>query len=550
MLILGISSGHDSNICVVRDGNIILHIEKERLTRVRYDTGSMEEHIPNLLASVDLELKDIDVVASSIPVWSHVPRTGRVTGAEYNHEAGVGHGTIELCGKCYPLVQIGHHLGHAAYSYFLSPFHEADILTLDGGGNFSHGLFCRGVGNKIEVIEDLGEQTLGVLWCALSMRLFGNIFAAGKAMGLSAYGEPVPSIIAAVDQEWGYTTSKGNRSVRLPFPDWGSIPSIPGIPKSLIAEYASQDAANAAASIQNLSTKIVMDLVDAIKGPESLGTLCLGGGVSLNCVTNEIIRRSGHYQDVFVGPAVNDAGLSIGFALYVWHCVMGNRCVGPGNDHLSPEFQTPYLGPLHTKEEILRVVSAAEMNGYSTQFIPDWHEANHVVAKLIARGKVIGLWRGRSESGPRALGNRSIVADPRELVTKDRINASIKFREGFRPLAPSIIAESASKFFDFSGNSPYMSFAPDANRAGAEVFAAAVHVDGKARLQTVADDWASKFRHLLEEFNDIAGVPGLVNTSLNTKGQPLAESPLDAFKTFQQTDLDGVLIEDTLILKS
>lgn len=189
------------------------------------------------------------------------------------------------------------------------------------------------------------------------------------------------------------------------------------------------------------------------------------------------------------------------------------------------------------------------MNGYYTRLIPDWREANRVVAELIASGKIIGLWRGRSESGPRALGNRSIVADPRDRATRDRINASIKFREGFRPLAPAVIAELATDFFDFSGNSPYMSFAPDANRAGVEAFAATVHVDGKARLQSVADDWGRKFRHLLEEFKDITDVPGLVNTSLNTKGQPLAESPLDAVETLRQSGLYGVLIEDTLVLK-
>lgn len=547
MVILGVSSGHDANICVVRDGKIILHVEKERLTMVRYDTGSMEEHIPSLLATVGLSIEDIDVVASSIPVWSHVPRTGRVRGAEYNHEAGVGHGTIDLCGKRYPIVQIGHHLGHVAYSYFLSPFREANILTLDGGGNFSHGLFCRGVGNRIEVVDNLGEQTLGVLWCALSMRLFGNLFAAGKVMGLSAYGES--SIIDALDREWGYTTTRGNRSVRLPFPDWGTIPDIPGIPKSLLAEYTSTEAANAAASVQTLSTKVVMGLIDAYAGSESSDSLCLGGGVALNCVTNEVVRRSGRYRDVFVGPAVNDAGLSIGFALYLWHCVMGNERIEPGNNHLSQQPPTPYLGPVHTKQELRKAVSATEVNGYYTRLIPDWREANRVVAELIASGKIIGLWRGRSESGPRALGNRSIVADPRDRATRDRINASIKFREGFRPLAPAVIAELATDFFDFSGNSPYMSFAPDANRAGVEAFAATVHVDGKARLQSVADDWARKFRHLLEEFKDITDVPGLVNTSLNTKGQPLAESPLDAVETLRQSDIDGVLIEDTLVLK-
>jgi len=544
MVILGVSSGHDSNICVVCDGNIILHVEKERLTRIRYDTGSMEEHIPSLLATVGLRIDDIDIVASSNPVWSHVPRTGRVTGAEYNHEAGVGHGTIDLCGKRYPIVQIGHHLGHAAYSYFLSPFRHADILTLDGGGNFSHGLFCRGFDNKIEVVDDLCEQTLGVLWCALSMRLFGNLFAAGKVMGLSAYGEP--SILDAIVRAWGYTTTKGNCSVRLPFPDWDMIPNIPGIPKSLIAEYTSTEAANAAASVQSLSTKIVMDLIDAYAGPESSDTLCLGGGVSLNCVTNEVVRQSGRYRDVFVGPAVNDAGLSIGFALYVWYCVMGNDRI---DDHINHHPPTPFLGPVYTKKELRKVVFATEVNEYFTRLIPDWREANRIVAKLIASGKIIGLWRGQSESGPRALGNRSIVADPSDRSTKDRINASIKFREGFRPLAPAVLAELASDFFEFSGNSPYMSFAPDANRTGAETFAAAVHVDGKARLQTVADGWGRKFRHLIEEFKDITGIPGLVNTSLNTKGQPLAESPMDALETFRQSDLDGVLIEDTLVLK-
>lgn len=265
--------------------------------------------------------------------------------------------------------------------------------------------------------------------------------------------------------------------------------------------------------------------------------------MALNCVANEAIRRSGHYKRVFVGPAPNDSGLSIGFAAYLWHNILGNP-------RSSCAAHSPYQGPPHHSSDLATAMDRARQDaGLRISVELSLEARNEAVANCLAQQKIVGVHVGRAESGPRALGARSILSDPRDASMKDNINSKVKFREAFRPFAPAVLAERANEYFDFSGESPYMSFAPRARALGAATMPATVHVDGTARLQTVDKLHHPDFRRLIEEFYKRTGVPGVLNTSLNTRGEPLCETPLDSLITLQQSGLDALMLEKFFIEK-
>lgn len=540
MIILGISSGHDSNICVLKDGQILIHVEKERITRKRYDGGSMEDLLPGLLAQVGISVEDVDLVATSIPVWNHIPRTGRVIGGDYSTADGYGEGIIELCGRQIPAIQIAHHLGHAAYAFFLSPFDSADILTLDAGGNFTFGLLCSGRENSIQVRVDLSEHRIGILWCAIAMRLFGDMFAAGKVMGLAPYGTPL--LQHEIWMAFGKNTRDGVKAIHLSFPDWDRVPEFPGLPKSETAGPINQLACDAAASVQAITNEIVLSILYTYGPSVTSRNICIGGGLALNCVMNERIRQNGGFKQVFIGPASNDAGLSVGFALYVWHCVLGNK------DRIETN-SSAYLGCDFDEAEIRKTALIATNEGFYVKRFQNANSSYEAIVNLLKDRQVVGICFGKSESGPRALGHRSILADPRDFAMKDHINKRVKFREHFRPFAPAVMAEFVKEFFSFDAESPYMSFAPAATDYGRKTMPAIVHVDGSSRLQTVDKKSSPELWEILRIFRDETGVSGLLNTSLNTCGNPLCNGPYDAMETLMQSHLDGLLICDTLITR-
>lgn len=540
MIILGISSGHDANICILSDGRVLLHVEKERLTRKRYDAGSMEDLLPGLLRHVGLDLADVDMVSTSIPVWSHLPRTGQVIGGAYETEDAFVECSIRLCGRTLPAVQVAHHLGHVAYSYFLSPFESADILSLDAGGNFSCGALYRGESNRLSVRDILSEQTLGILWCAIAMRLFGHIFAAGRVMGLAPYG--TARFAGDIWRLYGRATRQGYHAIHMPFPDWERVPEFPGLPTSDTIGPIDMSAFDAAASVQRVSNEMVLDLLRSYGASSNPPQLCLGGGLALNCVTNALVRRSGLFDRVFVGPAPNDSGLAVGFALFAWHCLMDHTRRDPMN-------REPFLGLGYREEAINRAVVRAQESGLRVRQFSDRRLAEEEVVAMLKRGCVVGLYTGASESGPRALGHRSILADTRDPGIKDRINSSVKLREWFRPFAPAVLKDRTPEFFDFTEDSPYMSFAVRATDKGRAVLPATVHVDGLSRIQTVHRGSETPLGRLIERYECELGVPALLNTSLNTRGEPLCDTPDDATRTLATSGLDALLISNWLLTK-
>jgi carbamoyltransferase len=543
LIIVGISAAHDANVCVLRDGDLLLHVEKERLTRVRYDGGSLEAQLPSLLATIGLSMDEVDAVATSTPVWAGMPTTGVTKGGDYHHSTGWGQGSIELCGRSLPAWKIAHHLGHVAYAYYTSPFEEADIMSVDGGGNFTFGLLCHGRGNHIEAIADLNDQNVAWLWDNLSATLFGTMDGAGKVMGLASYGSD--HYAEAIRSAYGRPGKLGYRSIFVPeFPDHlRPIPFLSLAPLESPLKSASSSEADMAASLQAVTTELLLDILRTSRELRRSEDLCLSGGVALNCVANEAIRRSGLCKRVFVGPAPNDSGLSIGFATYLWHNILGNP-------RSSCAAHSPYQGPPHASSDLATAVDRARQDAglrISAGLSPE--ARSEAVADCLARQKIVGIHVGRAESGPRALGARSILSDPRDASMKDKINSRVKFREAFRPFAPAVLAERANEYFDFGGDSPYMSFAPRARALGAATMPATVHVDGTARLQTVDELHHPAFRRLIDEFYKRTGVPGVLNTSLNTRGEPLCETPLDSLITLQQSGLDALMLEDFFIEK-
>lgn len=541
MKILGISCAHDSNVCIIEDGEVLLHVEKERLTRIRYDTGSMESFIPQILNSVNLSLDDIDLVATSIPVWKDMPTTGIVTGGEYYNSFGWGKGFIEICGKRLPAYQIAHHLGHISISYYLSPFNDADILSIDGGGNFTFGLLCKALGNRIDLIFDLNEQNLGWFWNALAARIFHSMDAAGKVMGLAPFGKPL--FLQDLFDEFGIQKFGVEFLWMKEFPDHQKPVSFFKIGFKNDSNIYTTDEKNMASSLQEATNNIAISILQKLIPKENRSrNLCLSGGVALNCVMNESIRKSQLYSKIFVPSAPNDSGLSIGFALYLWHNILGNPKKRVNNWH-------PYRGMPQTSRDKEIALKIGKDHGLKIVHLATESEQNKTIVNLLIKQKIVGIHRGKSESGPRALGHRSIIADPRNPSMKDIINAKVKYRESFRPFAPSVLIEHVNDYLFFDGNSPYMSFAPVCRSNAYSVMGATIHVDGSARLQTVDPENNPDFYNLIKTFYNITGIPAVLNTSLNTKGEPINETAIHSLDTLLKSELDALLIDDYLFIK-
>lgn len=541
MTILGISNAHDSNVCVIKDGKVLVHVEKERLTRIRYDVGSMEEFVPMILKSIGLTINDIDLVATSTPVWEGLTTTGQMKGGEYKDAMGWSKGEIEVCGRTIPAYNIAHHLGHLAIAYYLSPFEEADVLSIDGGGNYTFGLLCKASDNKFELIRDLKEQNLGWFWNALAGRIFGSMDAAGKVMGLAPYGKPI--YVQNLYNEYGRNVEGVRCLFMKDFPDHTKPIPFSVIGYKTPAKQLTKEEEDMSSSLQKITDDMAIDLLKTFMPAERRSkNLCISGGVALNCVMNEAIRKTKLYEDIYVPSAPNDAGLSMGFGLYLWHNILGHSKEVCSHWH-------PYRGMPHTKEETQTAIDFAIEHKLKVQHLPSEDLQNEAVVKLLIQQKIVGVHRGRSESGPRALGHRSIVADPRNPKMKDIINAKVKFREAFRPFAPSVLIEKTNELLDFGGYSPYMSFAPKCRDNADSMMAATIHVDRSARLQTADPYNNPDFYSLITAFYKRTGVPVVLNTSLNTKGEPINETPLHSVDTLLKSDLDALLVDEYLFTK-
>jgi carbamoyltransferase len=464
-----------------------------------------------------------------------------------------------------------HHESHAASAFFPSPFEDAAILTLDGVGEWATGSIGAGRGNTIELVEELRfPHSLGLLYSAFTTYTGFRVNSGEyKLMGLAPYGEPRyadlilnrlmdlrPDGSFRLDMRYfGYCTGLTMTSKR--FHDlFGGPPRPPGAPLT-------QREMDIAASVQRVTEEVVLRCARHAHERTGLRRLCLAGGVALNCVANGRLLQEGPFDDLWVQPAAGDAGGALGTALFVWHQLLGNpRIPEPGDSQ-----HGSLLGPGFGSSEIER--SLREANAVWRR-VDDEAELCARVATLLASGKVVGWFTGRMEFGPRALGSRSILADPRDPGMQSLLNRKIKFRESFRPFAPAVLAERARDWFDLGRirESPYMLLvAPVAGRRrlpgqppdGAEGLErlrsvrsdipAVTHVDWSARVQTVDPERHGRFHRLLEAFLHETGCPVLVNTSFNVRGEPIVCTPSEAYRCFMATDMDVLVVEDYVLFK-
>lgn len=559
---MGISAFyHDSAACIVRDGEISAAAQEERFTR-RKSTGEFPRQAINFcVQQAGISFAEIDHVAffekpylkfarvmiehieafpfsfpsffRSMPEWLDTRLSLPLIIQE---ETGV---------EARPYF-IRHHLSHAASAFLPSPFEEAAILTADGVGEWATLSTGAGRGKEITIGKEIHyPDSLGLLYTCFTVFLgFEANGGEGKTMALAGFGDPkrfaaeMRELVQVMDDGSFRLNGKffsfrsGNQMWSRRFEEAFGAPRIPG--SSLEQRHYDM-----AAALQSTVTEILVGIARRLREETGMKKLCLAGGVALNCVANAAILEQAGFDEMFVQPAAGDAGGALGAALYVAHCLKGvPRPGAPMRD--------AYLGPAFAERDILRALQVKGISGYR-KLSPE--DLCRETAAILADDKVVGWFQGRMEFGPRALGARSILGNPRNARMGDEINAKVKQREPFRPFAPMVLAERAKEYFHLGTESPFMLLAPRVRDEKRGEVPAAVHVDGTARVQTVAPDGHERVRLLLREFEKATGTPVLLNTSFNRRGEPVVCSPEQALDCYLGTGMDALAIGDFLLEK-
>ena len=553
-VIMGIHIGHDRGAALVIDGVIISAIAEERLDRVKYSSSDSlpMKSVKYVLEHANLNIFDVNSVVLThsgaflnevvINSWKR----------EVNQVFRIGSNQIHV---------LNHHIAHASLAFYLSPFDEAAIATFDGGGDlidedsFEAESYFIGYQNKIKTLHKRFQEntikcgsalcghrfdymleknkirkiSLGKKYEQLTYLCGFKFGQAGKTMGLAPYGKSL------IDFE----INLNGLDVDLFYGDYlKQLHQLYSESPLSYSEFIEKNKASIAFDIQNALSKTLVKLLTNLKETSGKDNLCLAGGVFLNSVANFKILNESGFRNIFIPPPAGDDGLALGAA--VWGSV--NLF-----DQLPPKKQlSPYLGMSYKNDELHSFLRETDYNHIVFES-PD--ELARVVARLLYEGNVIGLLNGRSEIGPRALGNRSILASPLLSEMKDHINKNIKFREDFRPFAPVVIEDRAKFYFDISVPSPYMLFVAPVRNEYQSRLVGITHVDGTARLQTISASQNLKLYSILDHFEQISGYPILINTSFNTSYEPMVETPRDAILTFGNSNLDFILINETLIFR-
>ncbi len=592
MNILGISCFyHDSAAALISDGKIVSACQEERFSRIKHDSAFPYKAIENILKVNDLKFSDINYVVFYDKPFLKFERLIET----YLSEAPRGFKSFSMAMPIWlreklflksfllkefqnkdanfssdQLLFSEHHFSHLASAFFPSPFSESIILTLDGVGEWTTTSAAVGKNNKIEIIKEIHfPNSLGLLYSAFTYYTGFKVNSGEyKLMGLAPYGKPLYANLIEekiidikedgsfrLDQSYfNYTTGLKMISSKFEklFKNKARKPET---------EDLSQFHMDIAASIQQVTEKIVQRIANNLYDEFKIPNLCLAGGVALNCVANGKLLKNGKFKNVWIQPAAGDAGGSIGAALGAWYHVFENDRVVNQNDKMSGS----YLGPKFYNDEIEKQLldEGAKFKKLTEEQILE------ETAAAIADHKAIGWFQGRMEFGPRALGNRSIIADPRDPLMQKNLNLKVKFRESFRPFAPAILREDLEEWFNLDVDSPYMLFVSEiANRKkipmtneeeklfGIEklnvtrsLLPSVTHVDYSARIQTVHKETNPKFYKLLKKFKLLTGCPVLINTSFNVRGEPIVCTPKDAFRCFMGTDLDVLVIENFMLIK-
>lgn len=577
MKILGINAVyHESSAAIVVNGEVLATAEEERFNRFKHGSVARTDNPDELpvqsidycLAEAGLKAHDLDVV-----VYSFDPKMREENFFVDPHASGNDWGTeageaifmqglsrvqsaleevleMDLQGK---FVFVPHHLAHAASTFYPSGYEEAGILVVDGIGEYSSTLLAQGKGNKIEVLSTLTfPDSLGFLWEKFSKFLGFAEYDACKIMGLAGYGDA--SIFSEAFEEMIQITPEGftvNGDI-LRFREEGfeAMESLLGPKRSPSALDIQQRYKDIAASLQELTNQIMLHLSRLVHEKSGSQNLCIAGGVGLNCTTNWHLKESGPFDSLFIPSAPHDAGTAYGAALYHYFHTLDHPLpvAAPGESYPGPNkvLGHPYTGPGVQEDSIAELVSKYDLIG---QQIDD---PAKIAARMIADGNIIGWFQGRMEVGPRALGNRSLLADPRNREIREIMNYKVKHREPFRPFAPSVLEEKAAEWLELGRPSEsyrYMLYACPVRPEKCAQIPAVIHVDKTARVQLVSEEVAPMYHRLITEFDRLTGVPIVLNTSFNDS-EPIVCTPEDAIKTFMKTRIDALFLGNFLILRT
>ena len=602
MKILGISCFyHDSAATIVVDNEIVAAVQEERFTREKHTPDFPSNSIKYRLEETGLKLEELDAVVfydkpivkferllstfyqvapkglipfiKSIPIWLKEKLFLRKLIYDNLREI-----EPSLKKKKLNLLFTEHHISHASSTFYPSNFKESAILTIDGVGEWCTASICEGEGKKIKILKELHfPHSVGLLYSAFTYYLGFRVNSGEyKLMGLAPYGieesDETKLFINKIKTEIVDIKNDGSIFLNQKYFKYtyglrmikeSKFKYLFGLKSRKEEDEITQTHCNLALAIQKVTEEIVIKMVRETKKLTNSNNLCLSGGVALNCVANGKIEELGIFENIYIQPASGDAGGSLGAALAINHMYFDSDRIYSKDYDL---MKGSYLGPYFSEKEIL-ITNKKYKAVY--KHLVSFEELSKKVAELISQGNVVGWFQGRSEFGPRALGNRSILADPRNPEMQKKLNLKIKFREGFRPFAPSILEEDYSEFFEGKTSSPYMLLVkkikkeikiktPDnywnlnywdklyTNRSKLQSI---THVDFSARIQTVSKKTNTRYWALLNQFKKITDVGVLVNTSFNVRGEPIVNTPEDAFKCFMNTEMDYLVIENYLYSK-
>ena len=591
--ILGISAFyHDSAATLIKDGEIIAAAQEERFTRHKHDSNYPKNAVDFVLQEANLKLNEVDHIAfyekpflkferlletylafapkgfksfcMSMPLWlrEKLFQKNLLMQNLKEHDKNFNDETKLLFSE--------HHFSHAASAYYPSPFKDAVVLTLDGVGEWATTTVALGENDNLEIIKEIHfPHSLGLLYSAFTYYTGFKVNSGEyKLMGLAPYGEPkykkliMDNLIDLKSDGsfrlnmdyFNYATglTMTNKKFEKLFKNSVRVPE-----KSFLTQFHMDVAASAQAAIE----EVVLTLARSLAKEHKSKNLCLAGGVALNCVANGKILKENIFEKIWIQPAAGDAGGALGAALSVWHKELNNKRIYPLEDRM----RGAYLGPSYSDNSVeLKLKKlGAKFQKYSEEQIID------ITAKELSNSKTIGWFQGKMEFGPRALGARSIIADPRSEKMQKTLNLKVKFRESFRPFAPSVIREDLAEWFELNCDSPYMllvagvnkSIRREMNQEEKNLFGidklnikrstipAITHIDYSARIQTVHEKTNPKYHQLIKKFKEITSCPVIVNTSFNVRGEPIVCTVEDAFRCFMGTNLDMLVCENFILYK-
>ncbi len=586
--IIGISAYfHDSSVALIENGNIVYASQEERFSRKKHDSSFPNNALKNLLEFNNIKLSDVNHIIFfekpflkferlletylafapkgikqflfSIPIWikKKLFMKNEILKELRNFDKKFESKSIFFS---------EHHLSHAASAFFPSPFLDALILTADGVGEWATTSVALGHENKIDIKKEINfPNSLGLLYSAFTYFIGFKVNSGEyKLMGLAPYGKPIYADL--IKTKIVHIKEDGSFRLNQDYFDYSTgfkmvndkfchlFKKKPRSPETKITKFHM----DIASSIQKVTEDIMIKILDALQKEYKTENLCLAGGVALNCVANGIIKQKKIFKNIWIQPAAGDAGGALGAALALWYMYLNKKRVVKKEDDMTGSF----LGPRYEEKKILKILD--DLKAHYVR-VPK-KKLSKLIAKKISEGNAVGWFQGRMEFGPRALGGRSILADPRNKNMQKQLNLKIKFRESFRPFAPSVLKKYSQNWFNMKGISPYMLFVSKLkenklikknNKIRSlssinhlrSVVPGITHVDYSARVQTIDKKKNKVFYQLIEEFYKLTKTPMLINTSFNIRGEPIVCSPEDAYKCFMGTNLDVLVLEELVLEK-